>query len=421
MRLPTWSLALPLAAFACSSDATKSDTNGTGGATSGSGVGGSGAGSSVVTTGTTVVNGGAGLGGISAVGSNIGGISAGGTTATTTTPIEPCPAPIDLGVHLVGRYDGCVENGVRIGWSGSGFVTEFSGTGLTVRMNDTGQPDYYTVIIDGTLADPILTKAGSNPYTLATGLTSGSHRVELYRRTEASFGPTVLLEVTVEGGQLSEAPKMPERMIEVVGDSITCGYGNLGESSSCSFSSATEDHYQTYGVYLAKRFDAELSTVAWSGRGVVSNYNGEVSYDRMPKLYDRAVPGEKRSLWDFHTKPQAVIINLGTNDYSTDHDPTDADFVSTYVGLLTNIRGHYPDAYILCTVGPMLSGTDLTKARTTIAEAVAVRAASGDNNVEAYDLLTSNDSPGCDYHPNPSTHQAIADELALKLEEHLGW
>jgi hypothetical protein len=73
---------------------------------------------------------------------------------------------------------------------------------------------------------------------------------------------------------------------------------------------------------LARSLDAELSTVAWSGKGVYNNYNGN-RVEPMPKLYDRAVPNDKNSPWDFSWQPDLIIINLGTNDYSTNNDPTD--------------------------------------------------------------------------------------------------
>lgn len=136
----------------------------------------------------------------------------------------------------------------------------------------------------------------------------------------------------------------------------------------------------------------------------------------------RVVPTEKRSLWNFGPQAQLVLLNLSTNDFSANTDPTEAAFVVGFEALLTNIRSKYPAAYILCTVGPMLTGTDLTaKARPYIAAAVAARRAAGDLNVEAYEMTTPNPNPGCDSHPNLLTHQAMALELETKVRAVLGW
>ncbi len=335
-----------------------------------------------------------------------------------TEPVPTCPDPIDLGVRLVGRYDGCVEGAARMSWSGSGFVARFAGTGLSMTVDDSA--NYYTVVVDGVVGEPLVTSDGEATYELAADLDDGNHRVEVYRRTEASQGAALLRAVEVEGGELLPPPEGPDRRIEVIGDSITCGYGNEGADTSCTFSPDTENHYLTYGAILARQFDAELSTVAWSGKGVVSNYGGDL-FNPLPALYERAVPNDAASRWGFEWQPHAVIINLSTNDYSTNNDPEDADFVAGYVALLTTIRRHYPDATILCTVGPMLSGSDLATAEENIAAAVQRRQQAGDEKVLAYEMTTDNPEPACDWHPNLATHQAIADELAVPLADALGW
>ena len=421
-RLHVWWFcgAFALVLAACSDG--KNDSSGQGGRSTGgtSTVGGSSANAGATNAGATNAGGAASAGATSAGGTTnagIGGSLTGGTTGAAGA--TGCPAPIDLGVRFVGRYDGCVPTMVRFAWSGSGFVARFNGTGLGAALR--GQTNQFTVIVDGVLQPKLVTvNNAEQTYALATGLTAGEHVVELYRRTEASFGATGVAAITVEGGNLLPPPAAPTRLIEVVGDSISCGYGNEG-TLPCAFSADTENHYLSYGALLARGLDAELSTVAWSGKGVVSNYGGGAN-ELMPLVYDRVVPTEKRSIWNFVPQPQLVVVNLSTNDFSANTDPTEEAFVNGYVGLLTNIRSKNPNAYILCPVGPMLSGADLTaKARPFIAKAVAARRTAGDTKVEAYELTTANPSPGCDYHPNLATHQAMATELAAKVKPVLSW
>ncbi len=358
--------------------------------------------------------GGAGAGAPGTSGAGPGG--AGGTAGAQI--IDPtCPDAIDLGVHLVGRYDACNDTGVRMSWSGTGFVARFLGTGLEVSFEGSGSQ--YTVVVDGAVEDTLVTDGGGT-YTLASGLAAGEHQVELYRRVEPNQGAATLVDVAVVGGDLLPAPPRPSRLIEIIGDSITCGYGNEGPNTSCGFTPDTENHYLTYGALLAREFGAELSTVAWSGKGVVSNYNGDL-VDPLPALYERAEPNDASSEWHFGWQPNLVIINLSTNDYSTNQDPTDVNFTTGYEELLTTIRGHYPDAYILCTVGPMLGGSDLATAQTNIAAAVSSRQNAGDDRVNVYDMTTGNPDPACDWHPNLVTHAAMADELSAVIAPMLGW
>lgn len=347
-----------------------------------------------------------------------GGLETGGAAGAAGSPVDgpSCPPPLDLGVRMVGRHDGCEPDGIRFRWSGSGFVAAFSGTGASVILDD--EPNQYTVVLDNEVVDKLVTEGGRNTHVLATGLEAATHRLELYRRTEASFGPSRLIGLEIEDGTLLPPPPAPPRRIEVIGDSISCGYGIEGDTATCSFSADTENHFLTYGAVLARRFDAELSTIAWSGKGVVANWGGNRVFP-LPALYPQAV--DSRAVWDFTWQPQVVVINLGTNDFSADTDPTVDEFVTAYTSFLSELREVYPDAELLCTVGPMLTGATLTEVQTHIAAAVDARVAAGDDHLHAVELTTTNDSPGCDYHPNPATNAAMATELAPVLTRLLGW
>ncbi|HLV67799.1 MAG TPA: SGNH/GDSL hydrolase family protein [Polyangiaceae bacterium] len=325
------------------------------------------------------------------------------------------------GVRFVGRVDTTDAAGPRFAWSGTGIVARFSGTSVGVRLEGGQQ---YSVVIDGMVRPKLVPTSGVTP--VASGLAAGEHTIELYRRTEAHLGESQFLGFDFGDGELLAPPPAPARRLEVVGDSITCGYGNEGADMSCPFSPDTENHYLTYAAISARTLEAELSTVCWSGKGVVCNYGDDASscMDPMPDYYDRTLPQQASSLWDFSRfQPHAVVINLGTNDFSTAQDPTPAQFEDAYVAFLERVREKYPEAWILCTVGPLLSGADLTTARSSIDNAVSRRAQAGDSKVKTFALTPTDpaDGYGCDYHPNLTTHQKMAAELTTELEQTLGW
>jgi len=338
----------------------------------------------------------------------------GGKTPATTTPAAPA-------VRFVGRFDTSDPAGPRFAWSGSGMLARFSGTSVGVRLTGNQQ---YTVVVDG-VVQPKLISTG-NLDSLATGLAAGEHSVELYRRTEASQGEAQFLGFDFGGGALLAPPPAPERRIEIIGDSISAGYGDEGADMNCPFSADTENHYLTYGAIAARNVGADLVTVAWSGRGVVCNYGDDPTScdDPMPTVVDRILPAQDGSTWNFALyQPQAVVINLGTNDFSTTVDPTNAEFEAAYVTLLERVRAAYPDATILCTVGPLLSGTDLATARASITNAVQARVGAGDEKVGTFELAETNpaDGYGCDWHPSQRTHQIMAETLGATLQRELGW
>ncbi len=323
-------------------------------------------------------------------------------------------------VHLAGRVDASDPENVRFAWSGTGIVARFSGTSVAARL---GGGQQYTVLVDGELLPKLIPSGISS--LLAENLADGTHVVEIYRRTEANQGESVFSGFDFGAGALLAPPAPPERRIEIIGDSITCGYGNEGADMSCGFTPDTENHYLTYGAIAARAVGAELSTVAWSGKGVVCNYGDDAASctDPMPVYYDRILPSRPDSIWSFSAwQPHAVVVNLGTNDFGTMVDPPQADFETAYAALLARIRAAYPDAVIFCTLGPG-SGTEHTTSLGFIANAVQARVAEGDTKVTTFALPATNSSDGygCDWHPSLRTHERMAEALTAALRAELGW
>lgn len=321
-------------------------------------------------------------------------------------------------IHFVGRVAYQHGSPAKYSWSGSGFIADFAGTGIEVRLKD--DRNEHQPVLDGVVLPKIVTRAGLERYVVAKNLPLGAHRLELYRRTEASFGETEFFGLKVYDGHVIVGAYDIARRIEVIGDSISCGYGNEGKSPDCTFSPDTENHYLSYGALLAREFGAVLSTVAWSGRGVVKNYNGEPG-EKMRDLYARTLPDAQTSVWNAVEAYDLVILNLGTNDYSTEPDPLAVEFTAGYAALLAQARRNSPNAFILCTLGPMLGPEDLAKAEAAILSAIQQRVGEGDRRVAYHRMQTQNEHPGCDWHPGLATHAAIAAELASVVRSATGW
>ena len=321
-------------------------------------------------------------------------------------------------VRFVGRVERDAAGHARYAWSGAGLTACFRGTGAVVLLRD--DKNEHQVVLDGRPVSTLPSRQGQERYVLVEGLPLAEHRVELYRRTEALFGVTQFLGFEVLGGELLADTFQPRRRMELVGDSISCGYGNEGTSTDCPFSASTENHYLAYGSVLARKLEAELSTVAWSGRGVVKNYDGGPGAV-LGDLYDRVLPESTSSRWQPEQSKDIVVVNVGTNDYSTEPDPAEQVFVEGYLALLGKLRHNNPTAFILCTVGPMLGGQDLERAEASIQRAVEQRKSNGDRRIGMHRMRTPNENPGCDWHPNLATHQRMADELEGVLRTTLGW
>jgi lysophospholipase L1-like esterase len=344
-----------------------------------------------------------------------------GLDAITNNPVPPPASVVAKGVRWVGRVDTTNPDQPRFSWSGTGFVAQLSGTGLGVDLNVSGAAEIFKPVVDGAPMAAFTAASGLGSYSVVSGLPAGTHTVELYRQTEGAQGETRLAGLTVTDGALLDPPAGSSRLIEVIGDSISCGYGNLGTLSDSECFS-TESHWDTYEALAARALGAEVSTIAASGRGLIRNYGGDTA-GTMPMLYTRSVTNAATPIWDFHVEPQAVIINLGTNDISNNKgDPGDA-FRDTYVALLQTVRAYYPHTLIVCIIAPLLNGGDLATIQGHIHDAVAVRNAAGDANVEAFSSIPAqtSDKYACQYHPNVAENMMMANLLVTELKAKLGW
>ena len=67
---------------------------------------------------------------------------------------------------------------------------------------------------------------------------------------------------------------------------------------------------------------------------MVRNYGdaSTTSTDPLPTIYPRAFASDTNSAdWSFSWIPDAVVINLGTNDFSTTPNPPNATFTQGFI------------------------------------------------------------------------------------------
>lgn len=334
------------------------------------------------------------------------------------TDAAPLPVAVswnDPRVRYVRRFNTADPAGPRCAWSASAVTLRFRGTGLNVKLAD-GSSNAYQIVVDGKPTAVLTTQGGTHLYSVFRG-PRGTHTVTLVKRTEAFFGTTQFEGFQLaQGGKLLPLPPRPRRRLEVIGDSISCGYGNEAKDQTEHFSATTENAYLTYGALAARTLGAEYVCVAWSGRLMwPKNTMGEV--------YDRTLPADANSRWDFgHWIPDAVVINLSTNDFAGGV-PDKAGWVAGYEAFLTRVRKNYPKATLFCASSPMLWGAPVGIAKSYLTQIVQDENAAGDRNVHllVFDTQDAKNGMGADWHPSIKTHAIMADKLSSALQADLGW
>ncbi len=311
-------------------------------------------------------------------------------------------------------------SGLRFAWSGSAVAIRFEGRKLSVRLRDEGKHTMngLQVVVDGEPKRVLQMEKDREAYDVVTDLPAGIHEVLLEKRTEAQVGEMVLLGVSTDGKLLAPSPA-PDRRIEIIGDSISTGYGNEGPGPKCGFNPKQENEYNTYGAITARNLGADHVTIAWAGKTI----------NEMRELFARSLPSREDSTWDTtRYKPHVVVTNLGTNDLAN-VDTGEKTFVDRHAALVARLRVAYPEALIVITLGPMLTDNyppgahRRTHARKYTKAAVAKLKAAGDDNVEFLELpeMVHADGLGCGFHPGPKSHKIMSEKLTAFLKERLRW
>ena len=410
---------------------TRGGANGPGGTSSADGlgaIGGSatsggaaGTGGALTAGGNRATGGSSSVAGALATGGTTGGGDSGGTSA-----------PIPGGPRWVGRVDATDPKAVRFAWQGAGFIATVNGGSIAVKLRTEGTPTvYFQPVIDGKMATRFKVDTGADQtVTLASGLAATDHVVELYRDTEGMYGLSTLLGFT--SGTVIGSPSPSGRLIEVVGDSISAGYGNLGSephpnwvaSPACHWTADNSTWYLSYAAVAGHALNAEVSTIARSGWGMYRDNSGSTT-GVLSSVYANALGTDNTAVWGFVPKASVVVINLGTNDWATGDPGT--PYETAYKSFITKVRSHYPDAWIFLTIGSMLGDPALSQVKTRLANVVAAFTATGDQKLATFDLGTQNMGAdgsvptGCDWHPNVADHLRMAGILQLQLSAKLGW
>lgn len=329
-----------------------------------------------------------------------------------------------------------MEETLWCGPSGSGVEFQLKGGKCKIMLvGDERAPDSHrtarvAVTVDGKrVVDTMMNRYQANEEQVisVSGNEDGTpvivRVIKLSEAQDSSFG---IMRINAEGA-VCRAPDR-DRKIEFIGDSITCAYGVDAEIDD-EYRTNDEDAEKGYACITAELLKADFSIFAMSGFGVLSGYSddGKIHSDGcVPKYYDSIGISEARFgglvfpqdvKWDFKRfKPDTVVINLGTNDWSyCRREPSGIySFTEKYEEFIGQIREKNPDARIICTLG--ILGDQLFKAVTNAVN--SFREKTGDERIDLFRFEEQNielDGVAECGHPSYATHAKAAKALAEYL------
>lgn len=288
-------------------------------------------------------------------------------------------------------------------WTGSGIECNVRASELWVEIEadyDSYEP-WMSVVINGVYVSRRMLNKGREWICLFRGMNQEIVKnVKVLKEVQAMSGDEKhcmqIHAIRIDGSFLPVGEK-PYK-IEFIGDSITSGEGSIGATIEEDWISMWFSTQNNYARMIGDALNAECRFISQSGWGVYSAWDNNPN-GAIPTYYEKVcglLKGEKNKALgalnenDFSSwQPDAIVINLGTNDGGAFNSPEWKDvetgkvykqrlnedgtydeedlrhFKNAVVAFLNKIRKYNPKTELLWAYGmlgtPMLSSIEEAK------------------------------------------------------------
>ncbi|MBO9633322.1 MAG: hypothetical protein J7578_09405 [Chitinophagaceae bacterium] len=325
----------------------------------------------------------------------------------------------DPHLQLVGRTDLSNPKLPRFWAPGVYLMGQFKGDSAFLVVNDEilwgTKHNYITIQFSGEEPVRFQLKTKSDTILLKPGRRLPSHEFIFCKDTESNIGYCEIAGILCEG--LLPLKPLPNRKIEFIGNSITCSAGSDASVIPCGKGQWEDQHnaFMGYGPLTARTLKAQWQLTAVSGIGLMHSCCGMTIL--MPQVFDKISLHNDTIQWDFKRyQPGVVTVCLGQNDGVQDSTL----FCSRYIAFLQTLRGHYPEAQIVCLTSPMADSKLNRVQRHYLQSIIATVNKQGDKKVSYYFFKKIYNS-SCDFHPDLKEHAMIAKELSAYLRALMKW
>lgn len=300
-------------------------------------------------------------------------------------------------------------------------TVRFEGRAVGIELDD-GQSGYIAEIDNG-VARSIDAMPGTRTVWMRN-LTKGTHILRLIRRNETPETPGLVKRFLIEKGKWLSAPAPARRQIEFIGDSWTAAFGNTSKERECTPEEIRDrtDASQSFGVQVARHYNADWQLNAYSGMGMVRNWNGTHPERDFRTFYPRLLQNDPASRADDpRWKPQLIVIGLGTNDFSTPvalgekwtRETLAKQYTLAYKEFIALLRKRNGNAQIILTAAYLPPDDPLRPLVKQIADEAHT---TGDRRI-AYLSWENLQLDGCLWHPSLDDHRNMADALIHAIDD----
>ena len=285
------------------------------------------------------------------------------TPPATTEKSQTPPTPWDAktyrltstteGVKLLGVRHLAVDGMLTCDWTGSGLEMDVIHEGGDIVFHASATDNcYFRVYVDGEEwknGETVYFTVGTMRSSIALdNVPAGEHRIRLVKVTGYTLARSQIHDVVFCGTIKPQAPADNDLYIEFVGDSISCGWGNIGGHTGVY---TDQDGTLAYPLMLAEALQADYSVTALSGKGLIYGNPEMTSGYRYGSILR-----SKAAEYSFSRQADMVVINIGTNDYSkrTSNDISEAAFKASYLAFLKTVaEKNGNDCKIFCLYNTM--------------------------------------------------------------------
>ena len=243
------------------------------------------------------------------------------------------------GIKILGVRNLDSKVAINADWTCSGieFYADCEGTLVLNVMAES--PCYYRAYVDGepymNCETPYFT-VEENTNIKIENIERGTHLFRFVKATGYTLAKTAIRSITLCGLISQTAPKDNDLYLEFVGDSICCGWGVLPNAAGeYNGTYNCQDGTLAYPYLISTELGADYSITALSGQGLACGNPGMVLGYKYA-CYEK----NSQTEYAFERKADAVIINIGTNDYSQRDklSLTSDQFANIYEEFLRTVR-----------------------------------------------------------------------------------